>query len=134
MVCDAIIGQDVYTWERKNLVNSRFQRQQDQLQKIVARIAATKLEISKKLKMLNQKVEDQHQHLSQDLNKRLTSSGATLTKEIEGVRLDSKEMSLKQKKFAKDQDAIRLNIKEHIERLSRSMKEQIAQTRIEQRV
>ena len=59
MLCDAQVGQDVHTWERKNLNNQRFLRLQELSHKIQKIIRKTKTDVTYRFKQMKQKAKDE---------------------------------------------------------------------------
>ena len=85
LICDAQVGQDIHTWERKCLTNERITEQQDKSFKLHRRIKKTKKEITIKLREMAEEGRADRIRITQELNMRLDQN-------IKAVKKESDEM------------------------------------------
>ena len=64
MMCDAMVAQDVHSWERKALQNGRFAHLQKNVKKTLNALTSTKQEVGVKLRTLFLKIEELNLKLS----------------------------------------------------------------------
>ena len=69
MLCDAFIGQDIHSWERKCLMNERFKRLQNMIILVQSHIKKTKTEVSQICCEINESAKLERVELRHDLNR-----------------------------------------------------------------
>ena len=71
LICDALIGQDIHTWERKSLINERFFKMQHLASRLNERIANLKCEMTRWIEDVMKRTFEQSQRLKTDANDNL---------------------------------------------------------------
>ena len=58
LICDALIGQDIHTWERKSLINERFFKMQHLASRINDKVSTLRKESMRAMKDLIRRAQD----------------------------------------------------------------------------
>ena len=79
LLTDALIGQDIHTWERKSLINERFFKMQHLASRLNDKIKENKSEVTRWVEDIVKKTQESHRRLDIDLQDKY----AELSKRIE---------------------------------------------------
>ena len=79
LLTDALIGQDIHTWERKSLINERFFKMQHLASRLNDKIKENKSELTRWVEDIVKKTQETHRRLDIDLQDKY----AELSKRIE---------------------------------------------------
>ena len=79
LLTDALIGQDIHTWERKSLINERFFKMQHLASRLNDKIKENKSEVTRWVEDIVKKTQETHRRLDIDLQDKY----AELSKRIE---------------------------------------------------
>ena len=123
LLCDAMVGQDVHTWERKCTANERFNRLQDGTIKLQSRIRKTKTEIAHKLKTIEEEAKTEKIKNTHEMNKRLNEGFKQIQKEGEEMKLQVSKLSGVIKNRKKEDEAMKKLLMGHIELSSKRSRE-----------
>ena len=107
LICDALIGQDIHTWERKSLINERFFKMQHLASRLNDRILNLKEEMTRWTEDVTKRTFEQSQRVKQDTsnhleevverskkeNERFTNQLRAIENNIKKTKLDVKDIS-----------------------------------------
>ena len=70
LICDALIGQDIHTWERKSLINERFFKMQHLASRLNTRIKEVKVELTRWIEDVMKRTYEHSRRVELDLQEK----------------------------------------------------------------
>lgn len=119
LVCDALIGQDIHTWERKSLINERFFKMQHLASRLNERIVLVKQEMTRWIEDVMKRTFDHSRRIGKETNDRMI--GVEKHMESENVAMDRKieQIEAHSEKVRRDLQDIANKLKKDMSALSR---------------